>query len=265
MQASWIDFDELRSLAAALQDPAVEEAHEEVWNPEPLLDDTFVPELAPFLATFSAPTPPPIVLTSVREPTAQLQTLSAQLRTIKEQAQDAGLLPVVQEEPAAVSEEPFYLQHAPIPQEPPVDHEPVLIPEPPVFEEPIDAVPVFIQPSEFTDMSQRLRNFQQFATELTGCKDLVLMNPEGDLLWGNTHHYDVMATIMIAMRYHNPTAFEATHFKLTNLEDTLVVMSTPTCHGQVFLTLLNPIHADDHRLQKLHHAMVAAIEGTSLY
>ncbi len=269
MQASWIDSDELRSLAAALQDPVVE-VHEEVWTPEPLLDDTFIPEVVPSFPTFAAPTP--VAITPVSEPIAELQTLSAQLRTIREEAQAAGWLPATQEEsapvieePVAVIEEPFYTQDAPKPEEPPVVHEPVMVPEPPVFAEPIAQEPVFIQPSEFSDMSQRLQNFQQYATELTGCKDLVIMNPEGDLLWGNTQHYDVMATIMIAMRYHNPTTFEATHFKLTNLEDALVVVSSPTRHGQVFLTLLNAVHAGDHQLQKLNHAMVAAIEGTSVY
>lgn len=271
MQASWIDSDELRALAASLQDP-VEEFHKDAWTPESLLDDTFTPEVVPALATLAASTPPPVVTTPVYEPTAELQTLSAKLRTIKEEAQAAGLLPVIKEEPAPVVEEPtavieapLYPQEAPIPQEPQVIYEPVIMPESPVFIAPIAPEPVFTQPSEFTDMSQRLRNFQQYATELTGCKDLVIMNQEGDLLWGNTQHYDVMATIMIAMRYHNPTAFEATHFKLTNLEDTLVVLSSPTRHGQVFLTLINAANADDHRLEKLNHAMVAAIEGTPVY
>lgn len=270
MQASWIDSDELRSLAAALQDP-VEEVHEEEWIPEPLLDDTFVSVVAPVLPTFTSPTP--VVITPVSEPIAELQTLSAQLRMIKEEAQAAGLLPAIQEEPApvvvepaAVVEDPFYPQETPSPQEEPIIQEPaVVMPEPSALAEPIAPEPVFIQPSEFTDMSQRLRNFQQFATELTGCKDLVLMNQEGDLLWGNTQHYDVMATIMIAMRYHHPTTFEVTHFKLTNLEDALVVLSTPTRHGQVFLALVNGVHTDDPQLQKLNHALVAAIEGTPFY
>lgn len=93
MQASWIDADELRALATGLQDP-VEERHDEVWILEPLLNDDGIAEEA--TPSLSPSTPPaPIARTPVSEPTVELQTLHEQLRIIREQAQAAGLLPVV--------------------------------------------------------------------------------------------------------------------------------------------------------------------------
>lgn len=269
MQASWIDSDELRALAAALQEP-VAEIHEELWIAEPLLDDTFTPAIAPAAASFVPAAPTPVA--PVCEPTTELQALHVQLNVIREQARAAGLLPVVQEEPPAAVEvtpmapEPIiHHQDSPVQEETAAPPIPVASQPSPVVSEPAITAPSFSQSPELTQMSQRLSHLQRFVTELTACKDLLLMNQEGDLLWGSSQHYDVMATIMIAMRYHNPTAFEATHFKLTNLDDTLVVLSMPTRHGQVFLALINAVNTDDNKLQQLSHAVISAIEGATVY
>lgn len=258
MQASWIDFDELRALAAGLQDP-VEESHDEAWAPEPLLDDAFFAEDAPAL---SSSTPEvPAATAPISDPVIELQTLHEQLRVIREKALAAGLLPVVTERPMSMAEEPPSAQESMTHEEAPTVEEPVMVPQPPVAVPAANTESSFIPKPELTEMSRRLQDFQQFAVELTSCQDLLLMNQEGDLLWGDSQQHDIMATIMIAMRYHSKTAFEATHFKLTNLDDALVVLSTITRHGQVFLALINATHTDEINLEKLNSAMVAAMEG----
>ncbi len=238
MQASWIDSDELRALATALQEP-MEEIHEELWIPEPLLNETFIthvtlPTVAASYLHVEAP---------ISEPTSELQALHEKLRIIREEALTSGLLPIDKEEPPETLEDPVKMQEtAPV-------------------SAPTIVAPSFLQGPELTEMSQRLTNLHRFVVESTSCQEMLILNKEGDLLWGTSQHYDIMATIMIATRYHNHDVFEATLFKLTNLDDTLMVLSTPTRHGQIFLALINAVNTDEPLLQSLGNAMITAIEG----
>lgn len=222
MQVSWIEPDEVRALAALLQD-AAPMTSAGAWDvhtlpevmappPQPLLphEPVAVPHYpvhhaaAPIAAPASIPTP---------APAPEVAMIRETLRVIRDRAKQAGLL---QEEIPV-----------PPPPSPPV---PLVAPMAPAATAPMDRLPsreslrALTTPApqqtsspdsnlQYTaspgaaaflpvdgTLTERLENFASWAIQLTSSEDVLLLDDHGGLLWGQPPHPDLVVLALLSVQ-----------------------------------------------------------------
>ncbi|SKA96338.1 hypothetical protein SAMN02745166_02376 [Prosthecobacter debontii] len=212
MQVSWIDPEEVASLAESLRPPA------RTPEPEPAAE-TIVPESAEPLLSDQAPSVGSDQ--DAVEATLDLPALRQKLQSIREKAIRAGLLtpqPEVVEAPAAVFHAPDFSTETPVEPE-------IAAPEPPPVVEPApqptaceaisalaetpitveSATPVMapapqplVQVDPSATVKDRLQAFAYWTGQTWGVGDLLVVDEYGDLLWGPPKRSGLVISSMMA-------------------------------------------------------------------
>ncbi len=298
MQVSWIEPDEVRALAALLQDAAprttggawdVQTLPEPGPPPQPLLQTEAppppsrpaarIPALTPEVTAPASPPPPSPAPVPPPPAGPEVAQIRETLRVIRDRARQAGLL---QEEPP------------PLPVAPPAPAEPLDAPPAPAAASPLDSLPPLsaLQPPPLPEqaappplpeplgisstaflplegpLSERLEHFATWASRLTACTEIFLLDDHGGLLWGRPSHPETAVTAMLAVQnalrgsagsLHGPPGL--LNMKLEEPHSQLSVIPCSTRYGLATLALLNAGNATEATAAALREALVLTVEA----
>jgi hypothetical protein len=247
MQLSWIDADNLRDLAAKLQDP----------TPDPVPTPIPPSTQAPLLPYASAPHQEEIPAESFPNDT-QLARIREQLQSIRDKAVKAGLL----------SSEPIV---APPPVENLAAQDPVDPPAPVQKKEAVpepESPPAAEPPTAPVDaMSVRLNDFAHSAMELTRSDELLLIDQQGGLLWSNSSNPELTISATLSLTTALRASAQGTFTRPGVIRNRLShdmelsVLPCETKHGTVILALVNARSVAYETVNKLRASLIQAIEG----
>ena len=259
MQVSWIDPDVLRNLAIQLQDPTpVKEVS--AWELNSMPELALLGEVDTDPVASAVPEAPPSQLPNaiVDEKAAQIAHIRDQLRSIREKAQQAGLLtPQIKEEAPVVKEEPV------VEATPRGPVEKVL---PVVPNEPAQVESATFLALDGT-MAERLESFAKWIARLVVSDELLLIDDHGGLLYGSPSRSDLTMSALMALNSEQRSTAQAVgrppevlRTKL-NEDRELSLFPCPTRFGVVTLVIVNATGIPSESVAWLREALVLAIEG----
>ncbi|HEY2573087.1 MAG TPA: hypothetical protein VGH65_03425 [Verrucomicrobiaceae bacterium] len=294
MQVSWIDPDEIAKLAAQLDGPL---QREEVssWDLETL------PDVSKLLAAEEAPTANPATLADAMaapppeameqqgaSPPPEVAHIREKLRSIRDRAQDAGLLPPRQS-PAIAPKDPdsniatdVTISPATAFDESARERSAVPLPAPPFsapgdaaqiqLDTPVPSIPAPAGPEFPADSSitERLRIFMRWAQSQVPCEDILLVDDHGDLLWGGSTRADLALSVVLTagagLRSGSDALTRSSVFIRSRLgeQKELSVLPCPTRHGMVTLALLNANTLANDTAAGLRDALARCIDDCAV-
>jgi hypothetical protein len=261
MQVSWIDADEVGALLGRLRDAPPPQASIELTNAAPAL---LVAEIEPVVHA-EVPEPPAAVPQAPAESSSDshrdLDLFRARLQAIRERAMNAGLLPGEAAEPRPAE-----------PDSPPVTEEEVDMAEehpedetPPASDEAPSWTPY--RPSG-NSVNERLDGFASWARPLMNGSHLFVIDDQGDLLWGQSLHQELVVTTVMAWvafsRMSGVLAFERVpllHQRMAT-GDHLTALPCPTRLGLLHIAITGDHALADEHLPELRQALIAAMEAS---
>jgi len=259
MQISWIDPDVLRNLAIQLQDPTpVKEVSAWELNSMPELALLAEVDTDPVSRVVTEAPTSQLPHATVDEKAAQIAHIRNQLRSIREKAQQAGLLtPQNKEESPVVKDEPV-IQATPLA---PVEINPPVIPT-----EPIQVESATFLALDGT-MAERMESFAKWIARLVASDELLLMDDHGGLLYGSRTRSDLTMSALMALNSEQRSTAQAVgrppevlRTKL-NEDRELSLFPCPTRFGVVTLVIVNATGIPSESVAWLREALVLAIEG----
>jgi len=272
MQVSWIDPEELRTLASKLLEQQKSETAPIAWELHTLPD--FSPVM-PGGIFDSAPSPvvrsaPAFAMPQSAPPLApDIANIREKLRAIRDRAQDAGLLPP----PAPPAAPPAEPERQPDPQPMAVSFAPapaeshaVTAPFAPQAPQ-TPAVPLTgFLPLE-GNIAERLDSFVRWAIQLTNAQEVILVDDHGDSLWGALSRNDLVISAMLALNANlrssaseisNPSRVVRSK---AGPEHELSIMPCSTHYGMVSLAIVSAQPLSDEVVACLREALILAIDG----
>lgn len=261
MQVSWIDADEVGALLGRLRDTPPPEPPVELTNEA---QELLMAEFEPVHA--ESPQPPAAVPQTPAETSSDshhdLDLFRARLQAIRERAMNAGLLPGDAPSPQAAE-----------PDSPPAtEGEEELTGELPSVEEPpppFDDEPSWVpyQPSG-NSVNERLDGFASWARPLMNGSSLFVIDDQGDLLWGQSSHQELVVTTVMAWvafsRMSGVFAFERIpllHQRMAT-GDHLTALPCPTRLGLLHIAITGGHPVADECVPELRQALIAAMEAS---
>ena len=259
MQISWIDPDVLRNLAIQLQDPTlVKEVS--AWGMNSMPELALLNEFDNDPGARAVAEAPTSHLSNaiVDEKAAQIAHIRNQLRSIREKAQQAGLLT-----PQNKEESPILKDEAITPATPlaPVEIDPPVIP----------TQPTQVESATFLaldgTMAERMESFAKWIARLVDSDELLLIDDHGGLLYGSPSRSDLTMSALMALNSEQRSTAqtvgkppEVLRTKL-NEERELSLFPCPTRFGVVTLVIVNTTGIPSESVAWLREALVLAIEG----
>lgn len=256
MQVSWIDADEVGALLGRLRDTPPAEAAVELTPEAPALLAAVFEPLQEVVQEPPAPTPEPPAETSA-DSHLDLDMFRARLQAIRERAMNAGLMPG--DSSAPTTQELNSL---------PGDEE-VECPEeetpPPAADEAPSWTPY--RPSG-NSVNERLEGFASWAQPLMNGSRLFVIDDQGDLLWGQSSHQELVVTTVMAWvafsRMSGVLAFERVpllHQRMAT-GDHLTALPCPTRLGLLHIAITGDHAVADEHVPELRQALIAAMEAS---
>lgn len=259
MQVSWIDADEVGALLGRLRDTPPAEAAVELTPEAPaLLSEEFATvQVAVPEPPATAPQPPAETSSDSHH---DLDMFRARLQAIRERAMNAGLLPGDSAEPTTSEKDsPSDEEEEAATEERPVEE------APPASDEAPSWTPY--RPSG-NSVNERLEGFASWARPLMHGSRLFVIDDQGDLLWGQSSHQELVVTTVMAWvafsRMSGVLAFERVpllHQRMAT-GDHLTALPCPTRLGLLHIAITGDHAVADEHVPELRQALIAAMEAS---
>jgi hypothetical protein len=260
MQVSWIDADEVGALLGRLREAPPAGTSVELTPEAPtLLAAEFEPVQTEAPKPVAAVPQPPSEKSS--DSHHDLDLFRARLQAIRARAMNAGLLPGDSPTPPMAE-----------PDSPPVtEEEEGMAAERPVDETPpaSDEAPTWTpyRPSG-NSVNERLEGFASWARPLMNGSHLFVIDDQGDLLWGQSSHQELVVTTVMAWvafsRMSGVLAFERVpllHQRMAT-GDHLTALPCPTRLGLLHIAITGDHTVADEHVPELRQALIAAMEAS---
>jgi len=297
MQVSWIDSEYLTSLLNDLGEATPEAKPESLDQVRTdLIEDDYTPPAGlvapmPLPRTEPTPAPTPTVATSPVEAVEPTPTLAPEpdcdaeeeglgrsdeivapeverirdrLRAVRERAEAAGLLRRVAVSPPALAAEGRLTAPSGSAFAPPLAARPPVEPSLPGEAEPAFEVPT-------GSIADRLDRFAHWVRQHFSANELLLLDEQGDVLWGAQAKADLVLSVMLAARaasrssaaraVGHPPAHLVSHQALGESKGTLSVLACPTTQGLVVIGIEGDSSVSERQAGWLIAALKATVEG----
>lgn len=243
-----------------LRDAPPAEAAAELTNEAPAL---LVAEIEPAHAEVPEPpaaTPQPPAETA-SDSHHDLDMFRARLQAIRERAMNAGLLASDAQPPQAAEPDslPATAEEEAMTEEPPVDETHPGADETPSW--------TAYHPSG-NSVNERLEGFASWAQPLMHGSRLFVIDDQGDLLWGQSSHQELVVTTVMAWvafsRMSGVLAFERVpllHQRMAT-GDHLTALPCPTRLGLLHIAITGDHAVADEHVPELRQALIAAMEAS---
>ena len=255
MQVSWIDPEEVASLAESLR-PAVRHQtkvvpQESTEAAEPLVSDqpgteagteAELPDLSAFRQRLQA----------IREKAITAGLLTPQTAPSPPAAEEAPPTPPTEASASKPTPEPAQEQPANLPEEPsPAAAEPVFTPPPP------PQIPI----NPGASVKERLEAFAQWAALRWEPSELLIVDEYGDLLWGPPKKSGLVVSTMMAWNAAIRASAQAasgmtqTHQQSLNTGETLTIIPCQTRLGLLQIAVIKSLAPTDSEITTLREAL----------
>lgn len=260
MQVSWIDADEVGALLGRLRDtPPAEAAAELTLEAPALLAAEFEPVQAALPEPPAAAPQPPAETPS--DSHHDLDMFRARLQAIRERAMNAGLLPG--DSPAPTTSDLDSLPDEEAMAE--TEERPLEQTPPPA---PVEAPCWTPYWPSGNSVNERLEGFASWARPLMHGSRLFVIDDQGDLLWGQSSHQELVVTTVMAWvafsRMSGVLAFERVpllHQRMAT-GDHLTALPCPTRLGLLHIAITGDHAVADEHVPELRQALIAAMEAS---
>jgi|GEM_PF-5870330 len=255
MQVSWIDPDEITALANQLLEPLPNETDSR-GRTQPLPEESAA---APLIAekdeatSYQNSTSP---VYAFGEASPELEQIRAKLRTIRDRAKDAGLLPSA--------------SSSSLPDSPPAVAAPLNEDIPPAADKVEPALPVSDEVAipEGT-IAERLDFFSRWALPQLNSNDFLLLDDHGDILWGVPKgRAELKVQAMVMLRRARQQDHLTPHQQVLHSQGHnglyLSVVQTPTRHGNVILASFAAAAPSEQLCTKLADVLTLAVNGAQV-